>query len=534
MDAELALVDASAAEETAAIDAALPRELLQALDYDKYQGEYERTKREHVLARAKLADAVSAIAQRREDGGLEVRKLELQLGYFQAQVDTATVVARRDGTVVHAFQNGPFGGDGGRYEEGSTAFPGTVVGQVVASAGGYGVRAWALEPDRAGLKPGQPVRLEFDALPGQWASGRIKAISGASAAKPEWGDGRYFSVDISLDGGAVRLPMLPGMSVRVDTDTTNRPVPTMRMANKPIMATGEIIAKRTIAILPPQIEGLWQLNITQMAGDGSQVRKGQPIVVFAGGDLMQQLPSKQSELAEKQRIQEKLRLELADKAREAALATAQAIADADKAARKARQPKEYIAGVEYRKLLIDRDRTARKRSLAKQRELVAARDRSAEQRAADAEVDQLKREVARIQASLAQLSIAAPRDGILLHHSSWNGDKIDTGSQVWRGISVADIPDMKTLAVRASLSERDLRRVREGQTVAVVLGGAGRRVAGTISGVGNSVHSKSRAENIPVVDLDIELASLDGLSLKPGQPVRVEIPVATGSRAASK
>lgn len=527
VDAELALVDARAAEQTAAVDASLPRDLLMALDYDRYQGDYKRTQRERALATSKLVDAKSAVAQRRQDSALEVKKLDLQLAFFQAQVESSTVFAERDGTVVHAFQTGrSFGSSGGgRYEEGSTSFPGTVVGNIVSVGSRYDVRAWVLEPDRAGLETGQPVHLSFDALPGRSLEGHIQAIAGASETKLEWGDGRYFSIDIDLADSAHKLPLLPGMSVRVETDASETASNVVPTTGKAITATGEIYAQSTIAIVPPQIENLWQLNITQMADDGSQVKKGQPVVVFAGGDLMQDLPAKQSELAEKQRTQEKLRLELADKAREAALATAQAKSDAEKAARKTQQPKEYIAGVEYKKLLIDRDRTAKKSVLAKTREAVAARDRAAEQRAADADVAQLQREVQRIQQSLAKLSVAAPRDGIFLHHSSWSGDKIDTGSQVWRGISVADIPDMKTLAVRASLPERELQRVRTGQKVHVVLGGGGRRLPGTIAEIGNSVHSKSRADNVPVVDLTIRLGGTDSQPIKPGQPVTVEIPV---------
>lgn len=531
IDAELALVDAKAAEAAAALDAALPKELLSALYYDRYQGDRERTRRERALAQTKLEEATSAVGRRRQDAELEVRKLELQLGFFEGQVNAATVKAERDGTVVHGFQNGMFGNAAGRYEEGSTAYPGTEVGQVVAAGGRSGIRAWALEIDRAGLKVGQTVALRFDALPGVAATGTIRAISGAADAKPEWGNGRYHTIDIDLPERHDLARLLPGMSVRVDTDAKGAGRGGKSPAARKTTATGEVYAARTVALAPPEIEGLWQMNITQMAEDGSQVKRGQPVVVFAAGDLMQKLPAKQSELAEKQRAQEKLRLELADKQRDAALASAQAASEADKAARKADQPKDYIAGVEYRKLVIDRDKAARRRELMAQRERIAANARVAQQRQADAEVAQLQADVARIQQSLAKLTVAAPRDGIFLHHSTWSGEKIDTGSQVWRGVSVADIPDMASLAVRASLPERDLLRVRAGQRVQLLLGGSGRRLQGTISRIGGSVHSKSRAEPIPVVDLDIALDADARSGLKPGQPVTVEIPAGGGGGA---
>jgi hypothetical protein len=90
--------------------------------------------------------------------------------------------------------------------------PGSKAGEVVSS-GRMNVRAWALEPDRRGLAVDQPVALAFDAMPGRKVAGRIAFISGAPDRRPEWGEGRYFTIDITLD--AHTLSLMPGMSVRV-------------------------------------------------------------------------------------------------------------------------------------------------------------------------------------------------------------------------------------------------------------------------------------------------------------------------------
>jgi multidrug efflux pump subunit AcrA (membrane-fusion protein) len=90
-------------------------------------------------------------------------------------------------------------------------------------------------------------------------------------------------------------------------------------------------------------------------------------------------------------------------------------------------------------------------------------------------------------------------------------------------MSVGEMPDMATLAVRASLPERDLEHIRVGQRVRVELtGGASRAIGGRIEDIGDSVHSKSRVEPIPVIDLRIRLDPTK-VTLKPGQPVRVDI-----------
>nr|WP_295377376.1 HlyD family efflux transporter periplasmic adaptor subunit [Pseudoxanthomonas sp.] len=209
VQAETELVDAEAELATAKLDARIPRELISALDYDRYQGDLDRTTREAALKRKQLDAARAAVQRSVDDGQLQVRKLELQRDYHTAMVRTSEVKADRDGVVVHGFNNNWIGG---RIDEGSSTMPGSKAGEVVSS-GRMSVRAWALEPDRRGLEIGQPVDLSFDALPGKRVAGRIGFISGAPERRPEWGEGRYFIVDVTLDSGP--LTLMPGMSVRV-------------------------------------------------------------------------------------------------------------------------------------------------------------------------------------------------------------------------------------------------------------------------------------------------------------------------------
>lgn len=209
VQAETELVDAEAELATAKLDARIPRELISALDYDRYQGNLDRTTREAALKRKQLDAARAAVQRATSDGQLQVRKLELERDYHTAMVRTSEIKADRDGVVVHGFNNNWIGG---RIDEGSSTMPGSKAGEVVSS-GRMNVRAWALEPDRRDLKVGQPVELSFDALPGKRVPGRIEFISGAPERRPEWGEGRYFTVDVTLDSGS--LALMPGMSVRV-------------------------------------------------------------------------------------------------------------------------------------------------------------------------------------------------------------------------------------------------------------------------------------------------------------------------------
>lgn len=216
IDAEKAWVDARAARDKARVDAEIPRAHLSALDFDRHRGELERAEREFALKQAELDAARGAVERRVADGLLEVDKLVADRVYHEAQVANAEQRATMEGVVLHGFDSWR----GGRFDEGSSAYPGNRIGEVVGD-GGMSVRAYALEPDRAGLRESQEVALSFDALPGEQARGRIARIAGAPEPKAEWGDGRYFTIDIDLVGN--EAPALrPGMSVRIVAEVDAR------------------------------------------------------------------------------------------------------------------------------------------------------------------------------------------------------------------------------------------------------------------------------------------------------------------------
>ncbi|MGO1070797.1 HlyD family secretion protein [Lysobacter sp. CA199] len=305
-------------------------------------------------------------------------------------------------------------------------------------------------------------------------------------------------------------------------------------AAAPLRVDGEVYARRTSPLMPPSVDRMWQFNITQLATDGAPVKRGQPVISFDSSDVVKQLSEKQSQLKEKQSELEKLDLELAERERSERLATSEAQAALDKAQRKTQQPAELIAGIEYRKLLVARTQMERKMTLARKRETLSAEQRRQERRLLAAERAQLQADVDRLQRSLAALNVIAPRDGLMMHRSNFEGEKYDVGSQVWVGQTVAEIPDLSTLAVRAELAERDLQKVRVGTPVRIVVeGGAGSVLRGRIASVGRAVRSKSQVQPVPVLDLDVQLDDARA-PLRPGQAVRVEIAESGAGKAAQR
>ncbi len=182
---------------------------------------------------------------------------------------------------------------------------------------------------------------------------------------------------------------------------------------------------------------------------------------------------------------------------------------------------DIVRRIDYQKLVIEREQAEKQLALATRREAAAAEQRKQEWRLVEAELMQLRSEVDRSQKAMQELNVTAPRDGIILHQSNWQGEKFDVGSQVFRGQSVAQIPDVSTLIARVAVPETEIRRVSIGMKAKVVVeGGAGQAIEGEVTDIGRAVRSKSRSQLVPVVDAVVSF-NPEGQALKPGQPVRV-------------
>lgn len=288
---------------------------------------------------------------------------------------------------------------------------------------------------------------------------------------------------------------------------------------------GEVAALSSAPISPPSVRNAWSFQITQLAADGALLKQGEPAVTFDGTDIQRQLTDAQGLLKQKKSEESKLLLDLAERERTERLATAEQAATLDKARRKADQPADIIRSVDYRKLVIERERATRRAVLVQQREVLARRQREAERALIAAEVAQASNDVDELTRALGSLSVLAPRDGVLVVKSNWRGERYEVGSQAFMGQRVAEMPDPSTLVVRATLAERDMLRIAVGLPARVqVQGGAGQRLSGRVAEMGRAVRSKSRLSPMPVIDVLVRLEG-DTTGLKTGMPVSVQVDV---------
>ena len=518
VEAEKLLVGAQAALDKAKVDAALPRQQVAPLNFDRYQAELDRATRDFTIKQDTLRVARLAASRRREDGALEVKKSQIGIAFQIAQQAQAEVRATRDGVVVHGYS--PFNGE--RLDEGTSAWPGNVAGAVLGD-GKMVVTAWVLEADRPYLREGQGVNVRFDALPRAALEGTIATITSAPEVRPRWGLGRYFRVRIALPEHH-DLPLVAGMSALIVPST-----PQVKLASAPatvsapaLVIEGEIASRQTMPVAPPSIPFVWQYKLARLAPEGMMVEPGQPIAVFESDDVRNQLVMHQGTLRERERALDKLNLDQSEADRSGALAQAEALSAADKAERKATQPKELIRRIDYDKLVIERAEKAQLAKLTQVQSAAQARARQAERTGLQAEVAQLRGQIASLLKGQAALTVVAPQRGLVLYRTNFDGSKFTTGSQVFMGMSVATLADADQLCVDAKVPEAQASAVRPGQAARVTVTGARQSLLAHVTTLGNAFHSKSAGQSGVVRDVRLQFDT-PPKELKPGAAVQVEL-----------
>jgi multidrug efflux pump subunit AcrA (membrane-fusion protein) len=532
IEAEKALASAKAALDKARIDAKLPKEQVGGLKFDSYQAELDRATRDLAIKQEGLQNARQAVLRRKEDGELEAKKSQISLAYQIAQQAQSEVRAERDGVVVHGYS--PWHGE--RLDEGSTAWPGNEAG-VVMGDGQMGVTAWVLETDRSYLQEGQQVSLRFDALPAAALIGKVASITGAPQSRTQWGLGRYFRVRIALPENH-GLPLVAGMSVLVEPLAQAAAVPAAqpgaiaRESAATLSVEGEIASRLTMLVAPPTIPFVWQYKLARLAPEGMMVDAGQPIAVFESSEVANQLVAKQGSLRERESALEKLKLDQAEADRAGLLAQAEAQSNAEKAERKASQPKELIRRVDYDKLVIERAEKTELSRLAKSQYEAQRRARQAERSDLESELAQWRAQIAVLVKGQAALTVLAPRRGLVLYRTNFNGEKFNIGTQVWMGLSVATLADPDQLCVNAKVPEAQAAGLYVGQAARVTVSGARQALPARVSALGRAFHGKSAAQSTVVRDIELQFDA-PPKDLKPGAAVQVELLPAIAQRVAT-
>lgn len=289
-------------------------------------------------------------------------------------------------------------------------------------------------------------------------------------------------------------------------------------------ATGELKAKRSEKIRGPQglrQANIYQLTISDMVAEGTIVEEGDYVAKLDRSELDTKLKDIQTEI-------EKIETQLAQTKIDTAIEL-RGIRDQLINLNFSKKEKEleveqskYEAPMVIQKVQIELERTARDyNQLLSKYELTKEKS--------EAQISEinasLKQNVAKRDryAKLGdELTIKAPKNGMVIYHRSWNG-KISAGSQVsvWNPI-VAELPDLTDMVSKTFVNEVDISRVKKGQDVKMKVDAfPDKEYTGTVLEVAN-IGEQLRNYDAKVFEVVVQVNEVDSI-LRPAMTTSNEI-----------
>jgi HlyD family secretion protein len=285
--------------------------------------------------------------------------------------------------------------------------------------------------------------------------------------------------------------------------------------------TGAMKAVDSTPIKPPPIGDHWEFKIAEMAPEGAEVKKGDPLVTFDASEMMRELQEMQNEAEAAARSLEKQRGDGEMSNKDQGLAIAEAKAALDKAALKADQPGDLTAALEIKLAQLDHKLAA----VDHERALAAFEQGRRHDHAALARLSEnltyYQGRVREVQENIGRMRVPSPRDGTVIYPISWRGEKKKVGDSAWRMETVLEVASLDHMVGDGEIDEVDSSKVTAGQAVLLrVDAHAETALRGKVKSIANIVQRQSQANPSRIVKLTIELDQKGGLPLRPGMRFR--------------
>lgn len=282
--------------------------------------------------------------------------------------------------------------------------------------------------------------------------------------------------------------------------------------------SGTLASMSSELVGPPQLSDVWEFKISMIAPEGSEVKKGQPVLGFDTSELQRRLDEKSATADQSRKQIEKERNDLALQTKNERLKLAEAEARLRKAALKLEAPPD-VAGINaHQQTKIEYDIAKREASAIRSR--VESLERAAQARIGLLESRKSEAEavVASTQFAIREMMRSSPRDGTVVYITNWRGDKKKVGDGTWKGERILEIPDLTRMKAEGEVDEVDAGLVAVGQRVTLRLDAhPDDEFQGTIVSAGRTVQRKKGTQDpLKVLRVDIKLDKTDPAKMRPG------------------
>jgi RND family efflux transporter MFP subunit len=235
-----------------------------------------------------------------------------------------------------------------------------------------------------------------------------------------------------------------------------------------LQVRGEVKAVRSIPLTAPSSAG--DLQILEMAKNGTNVRKGDVVVRFDPVPVQRTHAEKMSELKQAEE-------EIGKTEAQYQIQEQQAKTDVDKARYDVQRAELDAATQEFLPRLEGEQKmvllaSAKEKLREAERKLQALHDiTKAEVASKRQKRDKAKMDVQQAERQLGALQLVTPVDGVVTIMPNWRAccppPEFKAGDRAWPGQIIADVPDLATLRVTAKLEEAERGRMQAGQKVVV-------------------------------------------------------------------
>lgn len=291
-----------------------------------------------------------------------------------------------------------------------------------------------------------------------------------------------------------------------------------------VTASAELISLKNATLGPPSVPRMWQYKIEFMARENQLVEKGDTVLVFDGQRLKTDLIGHASRLAAEIKKAENQKLKDDATHQDLILALAEAEMNFQKAKRTAEITDASRSKIERDKQQAEYEYQSENLAQAKQKLAHHLNAMDINRQVDQGAINMRQSRVNSMERDIAKLTVRAPKDGLVMYNSDFNGEKAAVGQTVYMGRSLMQLPSLDEVAIKAEFAEPDTAKLHKGQTVKVIFEAYPENAyMGKISVLGQAYYPKSNSNSKVVFDALIELDGNKPDVMRPGMKAKVEV-----------
>lgn len=291
-----------------------------------------------------------------------------------------------------------------------------------------------------------------------------------------------------------------------------------------VLLAGLLEAADSVQITAPRTP-TWQVQVRWMAEDGASVEAGQKILELDNSAFTADLEEKRLTARKNEKELQQQRAQKQAEAAEKRFAVEQRLVELDKARIAAAIPEDLIPKREHQEaqLALQKAKTAHEKAEGELATLLQTTESELE--IGRVALAQIHEEIRRAEKAINDLTIAAPRDGVvIIGDMRREGRRVQIGDNVWPGFVIMRIPDLEKMRVTAHLSDVDDGQLAPGMQASVELESYPELTfRGTIRDITPVAQELSPRSLRRAFRVRVELDETDTEIMRPGMAARVTV-----------